>query len=385
MASPTAFPSFDAGGDATDVVDRSALGLAPTERVLWVGRPAARLFWPEFLLTTLISLLPLSFGAVATWLQANGPMSPIFWILGPGMMCIGFAMLFSQRGFARRLRESRYVITDRRALVWRPVAWAKGTPCTTPNSDQYSFDGNAINACQSKRRLAGRTDLVLGREVVLSRRRGPYYIEIGFLGLASPEVAHDELRRLGKSLAASPGPLAVNSLNGDGSLQRDTIIGESPDMAPRSFLGGVLGAASIAKFALLLLPWLLIAIGCIAVGVLGLARGDRTLIICLPAGLFLAALFVIVPWLMRRFYRPIQRFECTAEKLTYWYDCTAQGTRKSFDDLKAIRKQQTRHSLWGYVILFRDGTRIFVNRAMPNADAMYLRLEDAITQRKRLK
>jgi hypothetical protein len=143
----------------------------------------------------------------------------------------------------------------------------------------------------------------------------------------------------------------------------------------RSLLGALGAALAYGHVAIVLAPFFMLGVMCIMVGLLALDRGDKDLLVCLPAGVAIIGVMVGAPFLVRWLYPPIARFEYDGAAFTHWRRWDADPVTHAVHQIKSTFPCTTRRGVWGYMVKFHDRSRVFVNRAMPNAEALYRQLD----------
>jgi hypothetical protein len=261
------------------------------ESILWVGRPDPKLFLREAAAAFVFGFVPSGAGLAVLVVGVSHAIGPAGWIF-PGLVgllfcAVGVYCLSYPWHVRRRLRQTTYALTDRRALIWKGVGWS-GPAVPSLYETCYEFGPEALR-CRSRRRRSGRRiDLVFGEEIHQTGRsgRGRMVVEIGFLGLVDPEQAEELLERHFPRPGADPA--AGESMS---------LVGALP---AGSFAAGALVAILVIAF---LSPWFLIGAGLLVVGVRALVdfRQFGELWFCLLPGLFLVGLVVYVAYY--RFYR----------------------------------------------------------------------------------
>lgn len=141
---------------------------------------------------------------------------------------------------------------------------------------------------------------------------------------------------------------------------------------------GWIGLAVVGAF---LLPWIAIAIGCITVGIGAIFRGERSLIVCFPAGLALLLLPALLFYLDRRWYPRISQFVLDDNMLTYTRARESVATSRLVDDVRWVEHRMHRGHTRGYLVKFSDGSGIFVCRSLSSADELVIALKNVLKHR----
>jgi hypothetical protein len=170
--------------------------LEPDEQVAWVGRPDPKHFAAEgragFALGVLVLAIAGGLGAVALWVD-NAFCPALFAV---PVAVLGFGALLLPWWLAGRVSRVVYAITDRGAILIRPIGYARHDVAPTPRQAVYRFDRATLAGRQRIARHGSRIDLVFAEEA--QRRPGgrTVTIDLGFLGLARPEEAEAVLDQL---------------------------------------------------------------------------------------------------------------------------------------------------------------------------------------------
>jgi hypothetical protein len=129
---------------------------------------------------------------------------------------------------------------------------------------------------------------------------------------------------------------------------------------------------------LLLMPWVLMAGGLLLVGIGSFFRKDwEELRICLPAGIALTAAIVGGFWLWLRSPRWIYEFRYAEDFLEFVTKPGEPPVMKDVIEIADVSEFYQRRTA-GYLIRFRDGTRIALNRRVPYAGRLYAALQQDI-------
>lgn len=156
------------------------------------------------------------------------------------------------------------------------------------------------------------------------------------------------------------------------------LIGEYKDPSQSETIAGWIG---LVAFGAILLPWIAIAMGCITNGAGALFRGDRGLIVCLPAGIALLLLPTLLVYLNRRWYAPISRFELDDSIFTFTLAHKSDARKRSIDDIRWLEHRVRRGHTRGYIIKFIDGCGIYISRELDNADELAQAIKTSIKNR----
>ncbi|PYV17068.1 MAG: hypothetical protein DMG07_06615 [Acidobacteria bacterium] len=217
-ATPADEPSIRGCASSVNALRRTMeLKLRFSETLLWVGQPEPRLFSREMARAYLffLGLLAL-FSMVSYWLiprLSQSRMVVIPAILVVSVM-ISYFLITAPWRYRRRILQTIYAITDRRALVYRGFGWSSLWLEALPDLHDmlWSFDASQIRARRRIARYQGRTDLVFDGERhyhMTGRGQIRDWVQVGFLGLANV----DEVDRL---LEAQFAPHA--DISGSGSF-----------------------------------------------------------------------------------------------------------------------------------------------------------------------
>ena len=156
------------------------------------------------------------------------------------------------------------------------------------------------------------------------------------------------------------------------------LIGRFAPSTRSDLLLGWIGLAFVGAF---IAPWIAIAIGCVIIGVGGIFRGERALIVCFPAGLALLLLPALLFWLDRRWYSPISQFALDDNMLTYTLARKSVTASRLIDDVRWVEHRMHRGYTRGYLVKFTDGSGIFVCRSLSSADELAIALKNAVKHR----
>ena len=325
------------------------------ESLLWAGQPDPKRFWGEAVAGFILGLVFLGLDlAIVLLLIATGPaLSLPLGLFGLIFFAAGFYYLLSPWWLPRRLRQTIYVLTDRRALIWHGVGWGADGLVSRLHEPYYEYGPEAL-CYHSRRRLSGRCiDLVFGEELHRSGRKGNdrIAVEIGFLGLARPEPVEQLL----KERFACPRPDRSVSPALNGALK-------SAPLAPR-----VLVAILFIAF---ITPWFIIAAGLILVG------GE--LWFCLFPGVLLVALFAYLGYYALRSPATIGSFNYDGHLLSY----RTQSGKRYFvrvEEIVAIteRRGLNGQDVSGWALEFRGGKRVFLSSRTANAAELVNQLRPA--------
>jgi hypothetical protein len=156
------------------------------------------------------------------------------------------------------------------------------------------------------------------------------------------------------------------------------IVGQNKDHPQSEAITNWLG---LIAFGAMLLPWIAIAIGCVTLGVGAIFRGDRELIVCLPAGIALLLLPTLLVYLAGLWYAPISGFELDGSMFTYTLDRKSDAKKRSIDDIRWLDHRMRRGHTRGYVIKFTDGCGIYVPRSLDKSDELAQAVKASIKNR----
>jgi hypothetical protein len=156
------------------------------------------------------------------------------------------------------------------------------------------------------------------------------------------------------------------------------LIGRFPPTTRFQSIFGWLGLVIVAGF---LLPWIVLAVGCILAGVVAIQRGEGSLIICLPAGVALLALPTLLFYFDCRWYPRIGGFILDGNVLTYTLARDSTSLHRKTDDVRWVKNRMHRGRTRGYLVKFQDGSGIFVCRSLSNADELARVLRESVDNR----
>lgn len=145
------------------------------------------------------------------------------------------------------------------------------------------------------------------------------------------------------------------------------LVGQLPPFTRTQW---ILGWVGLAMVVVLLLPWILIAVGCILAGIGAIQRGEYSLVICLPAGLALLLLPALLVYLNGRWYPRVSGFSLDGRVLTYTLARAKVVVQRPTDEVRWVKNRMHRGHTRGYLVKFRDGCGIFVCRSITHADEL---------------
>jgi hypothetical protein len=295
-------------------------------------------------------------------------LGPAGWLF-PGLVgllfcAVGVYCLSYPWHVRRRLRQTTYALTDRRALIWKGVGWSGPAAVPFLYETCYEFGPEALRCRSRRRRFGRRIDLVFGEEIHRTGRggRGRMVVEFGFLGLEDPEQAEELLER------RFPCPAA------------DQAVGESMSLVGALPAGFFVARALMAILVIALLsPWFLIGAGLIVVGVRALVdfRHFGELWFCLLPGLLLVGLVAYVTYhhFFRRTGGTIASFEF--DGCVFNYRTRPVGTHSvPVGEILSVteRRGVGRWDVAGWSIGLRGGGRVFLCSRTTNAAELMSRL-----------
>jgi hypothetical protein len=165
--------------------------LRPDETLIWVGQPDPVQFSREVRRAYLFQLGAIALSiAVSVWvisyiLPPEKTMIPAILFVG-GM--VGHFLIAAPWRYPKRVLQTIYAITDRRALVYQGFGWSLLWLQALPDlyDTLWSFDVRQIRARRRIHRYEGRTDVVFGGEGhdhMTGRGQIRDWVQVGFLGL----------------------------------------------------------------------------------------------------------------------------------------------------------------------------------------------------------
>lgn len=134
---------------------------------------------------------------------------------------------------------------------------------------------------------------------------------------------------------------------------------------------------------LVILPWLLLGLGLIIAGTLAVSRGQKELIICLPAGVALLAGIPLITYLKYRWQPTVQRFEYDGSTLKLLLNRETEYICHPVTNVTAFyrRKRPKSRRVRGYEIAFSDGSSVYLPCWLSNSDLLVSHLTASITGR----
>lgn len=151
--------------------------------------------------------------------------------------------------------------------------------------------------------------------------------------------------------------------------------------APATRSQSLIGWLGVIVAVALLLPWIALAIGCVLAGVVAIQRGERSLFVCLPAGVALLVLPALLCWLNYRWYPRIQGFILDGNEFSYTLARDSTVVHRSLDEVRWVQNRGRRRRSRGYLLKFQDGSGIYVSRALSNADELAGLLSNVLRER----
>lgn len=160
------------------------------------------------------------------------------------------------------------------------------------------------------------------------------------------------------------------------------LVGRYPETTVRDSIAGYI---ALILICVILLPWIAIAAGCILLGVHGIARGEPSVIIGLPAGIALLFAGPLLLYLKKRWYPPICQFDFDGQELRYAFRENQIAEIRSVNEVcKVVRRKGAKaHKTWGYDVMFEDRSWIHISRSLTNADELYEALSTHLAERLR--
>ncbi|MFO0924894.1 MAG: hypothetical protein U0905_20705 [Pirellulales bacterium] len=146
------------------------------------------------------------------------------------------------------------------------------------------------------------------------------------------------------------------------------LSGQYPEATTRDKVIGWIGMGFVAA---VLSPWILVAVGCMVVGVGSYFRGDRSLLICFPAGVALIVLPIVLVYLDHRRYPRIVGFDLDEEQFVFRFPRALDKTTRSVREVCWVENRMSKYGKTrGYRVRFQDGRGIFFSRSLPHADEL---------------
>jgi hypothetical protein len=169
--------------------------LQPGERIDWLGQPLPGRLAIATLPIVLFSLFWTAFSifwvykAGAKEWMAGGEFQ-LFPLFGIPFVLIGFTMLYSPFWVMRGARRSAYVLTDRRALLFRG-GWRDTVTVR-------SFEPARLTDLIRTQRADGSGDLVFKRDIGSDSDGGRTYRDVGFAAIPDVKGVEEKVRELVK-------------------------------------------------------------------------------------------------------------------------------------------------------------------------------------------
>jgi hypothetical protein len=179
-----------------DLDQRLRSELRPGERIVWVGRPLAKLARRGSILLVVFGVPFTGFalfwmfmaGWIASQTSGDGGSGPfgLFWICGLPFLAVGLGMLTSPFWAARAAGRTAYAVTSERAVVLKVGVW--GTMSVV------SFAPDRLTRIERRERPDGSGDLIF-EEFVERRGSGSMTVRRGFIALADVRDVEEIVRR----------------------------------------------------------------------------------------------------------------------------------------------------------------------------------------------
>ena len=176
--------------------------LQPGEQIIWLDQPIAkRMAWATFPLVlfgipwTAFALFWTGMAGLGTS-KASGGLFSFFPFFGLPFILIGFGMLSSPYWAARRARNSAYLLTDRRALLFN--AGFRG------NISVRSFEPERLTDLTRNQRSDGSGDIIFGNDRWRDSDGDTRTQSVGFLGIANVKEVEELIRALARKSARPP-------------------------------------------------------------------------------------------------------------------------------------------------------------------------------------
>jgi hypothetical protein len=158
------------------------------------------------------------------------------------------------------------------------------------------------------------------------------------------------------------------------------LVGQTTPSTRSELILGWIGLVVVGAF---LLPWIVMAVGCVLAGIVAIQRGEHSLVICLPAGLALLLLPTLLFYLDHRWYPRISEFVLDEDVLTYTRGRDPVPVRRRTDDVRWVKNRMHKGRTRGYLVKFHDGSGIFVCRSLTHADELARALRESISDRRK--
>lgn len=164
------------------------------ESIRWIGQPIPRFFTASSIGGFLFAI-PWT-GFVVFWVFVASRASIFFALFGIPFLIVGFGMLSSPIWFWLSVKNTAYVITNKRALsISIPVTYFANILSTTIRN----YPPFKLKDVYRKERANGTGDVVMGVQHVskyVNNRRRETTEEIGFMGIRNPQEVEKILRQL---------------------------------------------------------------------------------------------------------------------------------------------------------------------------------------------
>jgi len=177
--------------------------LQPAERIIWMEQPMpgryARSMWPIVLFGVPWTAFAVfwTVGAGIGTMRSNAPgIFSVFPLFGLPFVLIGIGMLSSPWWARRSARRSVYVITDRRAIIFRS-GWRGAM-------NVRSFEPAHLTDLQRKQYQDGSGDLILARDYRRDSDGDRMTTNVGFIAVRDAKAVEEMVRALSRRPTPSP-------------------------------------------------------------------------------------------------------------------------------------------------------------------------------------
>lgn len=165
------------------------------ERIAWVEQPVpgrlARASWPIVLFGIPWTAFAIFWTASAAWGISNSRNAGFFWafpLFGLPFILIGLGMLSSPFWIRQQASRSAYVLTDRRAIIFR-AGW-RGSVTVR------SFEPERLNDLRRKQNTDGSGDLVFVQDLHRDSDGDSRSTDVGFLAVSDVKAVEALVRGL---------------------------------------------------------------------------------------------------------------------------------------------------------------------------------------------
>jgi hypothetical protein len=167
------------------------------EKIVWLGRPDPKASGRGYLAVQLFAIPWTAFsvfwiGMAAGWKIPDFKQGfDFFPLFGIPFFLIGIGMLTSPIWGKRLASKSVYVLTNRRAIIFKKEFTGMSI---------RSFNPDQLRTLERKQHADGSGDLIFKQEITGHSDSGPHIGQVGFLGVANVKQVEDLVEQLAASV-----------------------------------------------------------------------------------------------------------------------------------------------------------------------------------------